>query len=277
VFQLWSLAAHTASLGPRQHSMEEGTDSDAKYGPWTSHPFATKMINSLLNHYLNASDVQTAAMLSCVFGNKMEAQSLMYPRKNRADSSSTGGSPYNTIHGINIHDWEEICMVRHNRSNSEGSLAEAARPSHDVDVPALEATDPEDNPPSRFLDPSRNQQYDELRRAYADILYRWGLLKQRAMVLKYLQAAPAPHRGVEFQTECGFCGQSAKGPQCLYCRRFSFSCAICHIAVKGACNFCMVCGHGGHASHMIEWYRNHSECPTGCGCDCIAEMNHLFK
>nr|XP_027223649.1 GATOR complex protein WDR59-like isoform X3 [Penaeus vannamei] len=269
--QVWSLAAATASS-----SVLGGTESNDF--PWTHHPFARRMINSLLDHYLALTDVQTATMLSCVFGTKTEPQNSSYPRKNRTESNSTGGSPYNTIHGLNmsLEGWD-LCMVRHNRSNSEGSLSEVSRPPQEMDLPVLEATDTLHRNSTKFLDCSRSQQYDELRRAYADILYRWGLLKQRAMVLKYLQAQPPAHKGVEFPTDCVHCGQSAKGPQCRYCRCFSFSCSICHVAVKGASNFCVVCGHGGHAYHILEWFRDHNECPTGCGCDCIKEMDHLFK
>ncbi|XP_018335553.1 GATOR complex protein MIOS [Agrilus planipennis] len=35
--------------------------------------------------------------------------------------------------------------------------------------------------------------------------------------------------------------------------------------------WCQSCRHGGHASHMIHWFRNHSECPvTPCSCKCFA-------
>ncbi|XP_071547445.1 GATOR2 complex protein WDR59 isoform X3 [Panulirus ornatus] len=280
--QVWSLAAATASIGPGlSTNASEYTDS-----PWTHHPFARKLINSILDHYLFLNDVQTATMLCCVFGTKTEPQNTAYPRKGRTESNShllldrfwrkTGGSPYNTIHCLSLEGWGP-CIVKHNRSNSEGSLSEVARPSQEVDLPALEATDTLQKSSARFLDSNRSQQFDEMKRAYADILYRWGLLEQRAMIMKYLQVQPPAHKGVEFQTDCVHCGQSAKGPQCLYCRRFSFSCSICHVAVKGASNFCVVCGHGGHAYHVLEWFRDHSECPTGCGCDCIEEMDQLFR
>ncbi|XP_045623217.1 GATOR2 complex protein WDR59 isoform X2 [Procambarus clarkii] len=280
--QVWSLAAATASLG----SDSSTNASDYTDSPWTHHPFARKLINSILDHYLTLNDVQTATMLCCVFGTKTEPQNTAYMRKGRTESNShllldrfwrkTGGSPYNTIHCLSLEGWD-TCTVRHNRSNSEGSLSEAARPSQEVDLPALESTDTLQKTSARFLDCNRSQQFDEMKRAYADILYRWGLLQQRAMILKYLQVQPPAHKGVEFQTDCVHCGQSAKGPQCLYCRRFSFSCAICHVAVKGASNFCVVCGHGGHAYHLLEWFRDHNECPTGCGCDCIDEMDNLFR
>ncbi|XP_050688408.1 GATOR complex protein WDR59-like isoform X5 [Eriocheir sinensis] len=266
--QVWSLAAHTASLGPGPaHNMDF---------PWAQHPFGQKLINSLLNHYLALSDVQTATMLACVFGSKTEPQNTAYPHKSRPETNSMGGSPYNTIHGLSIEGWD-TCMVRHNRSNSEGSLSEAARPSQEVEHSTWEAVDPLSKNSMKFLDCDHSQQFDEMKRAYANLLYRWGLLEQHAMVLKYIQMQPSVHKGVDFQIECVHCGQATKGPQCLYCRRFSFNCSICHVAVKGASNFCVVCGHGGHAYHILDWFRVHPKCPTGCGCDCLQEMEHLFR
>ena len=43
--------------------------------------------------------------------------------------------------------------------------------------------------PSRFLDCDHNQQFDEMKRAYADLLYRWCLLEQHAMVCHCLSAS----------------------------------------------------------------------------------------
>ncbi|XP_063862216.1 GATOR2 complex protein WDR59-like isoform X2 [Scylla paramamosain] len=276
--QVWSLAAHTASLGP---SSAQNTEF-----PWAHHPFGRKLINSILDHYLALCDVQTATMLACVFGTKTEPQNATYTRKSRPETNNhllldrfwrkMGGSPYNTIHCLTMEGWD-TCMVRHNRSNSEGSLSEAPRPSQELDHPPWEASDPLNKNSIKFLDCDHNQQFDEMKRAYADLLYRWCLLEQHAMVRKYIQMPPPVHKGVDFQTDCVHCGQATKGPQCLYCRRFSFNCSICHVAVKGASNFCVVCGHGGHAYHILDWFRDHSKCPTGCGCDCIQEMDHLFK
>jgi len=33
--------------------------------------------------------------------------------------------------------------------------------------------------------------------------------------------------------------------------------------------WCQTCRHGGHASHLIDWFSEHSDCPvTGCSCKC---------
>ncbi|KAB7494585.1 WD repeat-containing protein 59 [Armadillidium nasatum] len=81
-------------------------------------------------------DIQTAALLSCVFGEnlaKANKNKNFDPWRNKSDSSSssTGSSPYNTIHGVNTEGWEMSTFIRHNRSNSEGSLTEASRPPTD--------------------------------------------------------------------------------------------------------------------------------------------------
>ncbi|XP_075236939.1 GATOR complex protein mio isoform X2 [Lycorma delicatula] len=35
--------------------------------------------------------------------------------------------------------------------------------------------------------------------------------------------------------------------------------------------WCQTCRHGGHASHMSQWFREHSECPvTACSCRCLS-------
>ena len=57
----------------------------------------------------------------------------------------------------------------------------------------------------RLLDPSITRQYDCLKKAYADILYRWNLLNKRVEVLKFIDEVPSPHRGLgEQQFSCLF-------------------------------------------------------------------------
>lgn len=44
---------------------------------------------------------------------------------------------------------------------------------------------------------------------------------------------------------------------------------ICATAVRGTSLFCLNCGHGGHPKHIEQWFVDHPECPTGCGCRCV--------
>uniref|UniRef100_A0A1X7SF66 WDR59/RTC1-like RING zinc finger domain-containing protein n=1 Tax=Amphimedon queenslandica TaxID=400682 RepID=A0A1X7SF66_AMPQE len=42
-----------------------------------------------------------------------------------------------------------------------------------------------------------------------------------------------------------------------------------HAPVKGLYSMCEVCGHGGHMSHLKEWFSTNSWCPSGCGHNCV--------
>ncbi|EDO27102.1 predicted protein, partial [Nematostella vectensis] len=75
----------------------------------------------------------------------------------------------------------------------------------------------------------------------------------------------------EFSTRCYNCLQRTRGAQCMSCKSIGLQCSICHVAVRGASNFCIACGHGGHANHMIKWFEAMDICPTGCGCQCLKD------
>ncbi|KAK7114061.1 hypothetical protein V1264_000187 [Littorina saxatilis] len=133
----------------------------------------------------------------------------------------------------------------------------------------LEKLQHEDN--CKMLDPAVWEQYDRYKLAYAKILYNWRLFNQRALVLKFISTPVPQHKGVEFAVCCHKCGKEMRGPQCSWCKYPALQCSICHIGVRGLANFCLVCGHGGHTVHILEWFKSHSVCPTGCGCNCLKE------
>lgn len=120
--------------------------------------------------------------------------------------------------------------------------------------------------------------YDAYKKAYAQVLHRWRLLDTRAQVLKHVTVSAFDlNKNIEFQNKCFSCNKSSTGPQCSTCKQLTFQCVICHISVRGPCNFCLVCGHGGHAYHLAAWFVNESNCPTGCGCCCLEQNMNFFK
>lgn len=121
----------------------------------------------------------------------------------------------------------------------------------------------------RFVDPSQVKLHDHYIKQYADVLYRWSLLGKRAEVTKFLSEPQLPHSGAEFSTRCYNCSRNLRGAQCGSCKSFGLQCVICHVAVRGASNFCVACGHGGHAYHLLTWFESMDVCPTGCGCRCL--------
>ncbi|ODN00881.1 WD repeat-containing protein 59 [Orchesella cincta] len=136
-------------------------------------------------------------------------------------------------------------------------------------------------PRGYILNPGLNSLYDCYKKSYAEILYRWGLLQQRAEVLKTLTLITENHMiiraGVDFSIECRHCHQVVKGPFCQQCKRVASICAICHLPARGLSTFCSACGHGGHSAHMLSWFKNKTMCATGCGCHCIEENTRVFK
>jgi len=45
----------------------------------------------------------------------------------------------------------------------------------------------------------------------------------------------------------------------------------------GLSNFCLVCGHGGHSEHMMSWFQTETQCPSGCGCNCMVETANMLE
>ncbi|KAK2554683.1 GATOR complex protein WDR59 [Acropora cervicornis] len=84
---------------------------------------------------------------------------------------------------------------------------------------------------------------------------------------------PMEEQRKQFQSDCSTrcynCSRNLRGAQCGSCKSFGLQCVICHVAVRGASNFCVACGHGGHAYHLLTWFESMDVCPTGCGCRCL--------
>jgi hypothetical protein len=132
-----------------------------------------------------------------------------------------------------------------------------------------------------LMEPKGMAQRDAARLGYADMLYRWNLLDQRAEVLRFLNYQPFSAdkqvTSTHIQVSCYACGTelSTNDKYCINCRKVRklIRCCFCHILVKGLVNFCVHCGHGGHSSHMEDWFVKNQQvyCMTGCGCKCALE------
>ncbi|CAG5116352.1 unnamed protein product, partial [Candidula unifasciata] len=124
---------------------------------------------------------------------------------------------------------------------------------------------------SKMLDPELKLQHEQMKQAYAEILFKWGLLNERTQVLKYTDITEADSSIIEFPVTCCNCSEEVRGVQCNRCRYPALRCSICHIGVRGTANLCLACGHGGHTAHMMIWFTSYTVCPTGCGCSCLQE------
>jgi len=52
--------------------------------PWAMHPMGRGLLQDIINHYTVTHDIQTIAMISCIFGNKSDSA----PRLRKKNSKS---------------------------------------------------------------------------------------------------------------------------------------------------------------------------------------------
>ncbi|GIY95576.1 GATOR complex protein WDR59 [Caerostris extrusa] len=204
--QVWSLA----SLICNPTSMSESENAIV----WANHPFGRKTLQSLICHYGNHYDVQTAAMLACSFHVKppeskvkkvvdIGSGNVSFPPLKIIDKSSWG-SPYHTVVPANntYEGWSIVgAALKRNRSNSWSDSVEeysffddhtnrnGGSDFRDEEKDTVEAK-------VSTLDPAHSSQLDQYKMVYADVLYRWGLLEQRAQVLKTVSIATEKHKDV---------------------------------------------------------------------------------
>ncbi|XP_068166100.1 GATOR2 complex protein WDR59 isoform X2 [Antennarius striatus] len=278
VAKVWALASAATN-----QDLSPDSDPDTET-PWARHPFGRHLLETLLDHYSHMSDVQTLAMLCSVFRTQapppdschpigqhpsrvamMPLHHLRYPSYTSGSvtsgSSVSDSTPPTWITGRDTDHaapWGES-SPDDGRYGNQGHAdpRERDREQHDMN--------------KRLLDPTNTLQFDDFKKSYGEILYRWGLRGKRADVLKFSSCPPEGHRGIDFGVFCCACGSPSRGAQCSACRRLTFRCAVCHVSVRGSSNFCLSCFHGGHTSHMMDWFRQQDECPAGCGCRCLQQ------
>ncbi|XP_051580898.1 GATOR complex protein WDR59-like isoform X2 [Myxocyprinus asiaticus] len=279
--KVWALASAATS-----HDLNPDPDPDAGT-PWAKHPFGQHLLKTLLEHYSQMSDVQSLAMLCSVFrghgspqeyftlyGHQQPRPAILTPHHSHypsfTSSSVTSGSCSSTSDSAAIPWNMGVRESEHAPPWSESS-PDDYRNANQIYTDPREREKEQHDMNKRLLDPSNSFQFDDFKKCYGEILHRWGLREKRAEVLKFVSCPPEPHKGIEFGVYCCHCRSQTRGTQCAVCKRFTFQCAICHVAVRGSSNFCLSCGHGGHTSHMMDWFRSQEVCPTGCGCHCLLQ------
>eukprot|EP00069_Balaena_mysticetus_P009809 bmy_20384T0 len=189
--QVWSLAtvATDLCLGPK-------SDPDLET-PWARHPFGRQLLESLLAHYCRLRDVQTLAMLCSVFEAQSRPQGIPNP---------FGPFPSRSSNLVVSHS-------RYPSFTSSGSCSMGRETEHisspwgesspeEIRFGSLTYSDPRErerdqhDKNKRLLDPANTQQFDDFKKCYGEILYRWGLREKRAEVLKFVSCPPDPHKGI---------------------------------------------------------------------------------
>lgn len=252
--QTWSMVAH-ASIS----NLSPSDNPDRT--PWAHHPFGRNLVTSLFDHYCNIHDVQMLAMLCCIFKPQLVQNGQEKVKKS-----------------FPVRESSDPLFRRQWSSNSLSSLININLTEPDDDYKFNEQRDPHEEEMEQhhnnkqLLDPSRTRQFDQFLLSYAEILFRWKLLDQRAQVLQRLSSPDCLNKHMLHFTDlivyCYVCHKRSLSVVCDKCKRYKFQCSICHLMVKGSSSFCLSCGHGGHVTHMMDWFQSETLCPTGCGCEC---------
>ncbi|PWA21953.1 hypothetical protein CCH79_00015623 [Gambusia affinis] len=106
--------------------------------------------------------------------------------------------------------------------------------------------------------------------SYIDLLQRFELWNVSNEVIKLSTCSAITclnQTSTTLHINCSNCKRpmSNKGWICDRCRQCASACAVCHHVVKGLFVWCQGCSHGGHLEHIMNWLKNNSHCPAGCG------------
>jgi len=251
----WSLAAVISSGEP-------GAEDPLR--PWATHPCGRALLANLINHHVAANDVQTAAVLVCIFGNKIEVSPRIRKKNSKSESVH--------VEKDSACDALSFGSLRHNRSNSDTQNEENSYGAASGRRLSTSSDDEEYcklGEDSRLLEPKLSPFYNRIIESYAELLYRWKMLQTRTEVVKEISELKHMDKYISnLSLFCPACGKVLRGPWCIACRTLSLSCSVCRSPCRGLVVLCQQCGHGGHTRHLAQWFNNNVLCPAGCGCQC---------
>lgn len=219
--QVWTLAAQIVES---QLQQQRGTLCGSEL-PWPMHVFGRQLAEHLIDRYLRLYDIQTVAMLCCVFGEVVRrqksrrgytgevavAEGTSHPERKNSDRSSNvlkktwqkminaGGSPYNSITGSSpqAHAGIPAAFLSSRLGGKKDSAkdlvaleASAVIGDEAVAVAGLEplitGVSYGQEEDTFLLNPQQMTRYDQLKQHYAELLYKWNLLEQRCLVLNHI-------------------------------------------------------------------------------------------
>ena len=138
------------------------------------------------DHYSSLHDVQTLAMLSCVFQLHCQHYSRAHPSPSPPPPLPSPRTPPLPLRGSAgdrlSSSWQDIESGGGEHIGGFEEDAAQEERSHWLSC--------------RLLDAAMICQGDEYRRCYANILYHWQLLEQRAEVVKYQSKCSADHNKI---------------------------------------------------------------------------------
>lgn len=259
------------------------TTNRLKYEQLTNEdPFKKNLLELLIIHFAKVGDIQTAVLLACHFHPIVGVEHKVVTgsgslKKTDGDANISTLIAAATLQ-INQMSEEDV-VVRFSLSDLWSDLWFFANDLNKYHTAELSAFDI-----STVLQRFRLTLFNQFKKCYAEILYGWNLLSVRSLILKHtLNQSPKKSllQEIDYGMDCSTSSQckNCTTPSCIGCprKKSALCCALCRIPVKGLSNTCLACGHGGHLMHMMQWFKGHSICPTGCGCQCLQKTSALLQ
>ncbi|XP_054288294.1 GATOR complex protein WDR24-like [Macrosteles quadrilineatus] len=110
--------------------------------------------------------------------------------------------------------------------------------------------------------------------AYIDLLSRyklWNICTQVIQLSWVPSVSQLNQQSTTVYTACTQCHKPLLRSGWLCDRCHSATCGVCSVCnqvVRGLYVWCQGCEHGGHVSHLQQWFSDNRVCPTGCGHVC---------
>jgi len=118
--------------------------------------------------------------------------------------------------------------------------------------------------------------------AYIELLQRhslWTIANFHIKTCAESKISRVNQQSTTIHTGCAHCGKPlfSKGWVCEKCKKLIAICSICQEPVKGMYAWCQGCGHGGHLSHLHEWFQVQGQklCPGGCSHHCTFKPGRM--
>lgn len=201
--------------------------------PWSCSTFGRPLITNIIDNCINSNDIQTAAMII----SKLKQHDM-----NMIPLASTVNRQTNKFNDNHMNSCDKL--------EGENFLP----PSKSIEYSG-DSDFTKHHRNLGLLDPGRMNEFDVVIKFYCEILYQWGLFNKRIEMLEFIYEKPSDY---DKKFEC-----SKKSTKSI------LNCSICFTPVNGLSTYCVICGHGGHYDHLIEWFKRHDDCPSACGCRCV--------
>ncbi|SCU86179.1 LANO_0C07008g1_1 [Lachancea nothofagi CBS 11611] len=289
VAHCWRMIANVLIGREERNDNGFGWDPQALGDQW--------FIKETMKYFEKLKNVQMLAMLSCILMSPPQGNDDTQVPRNRGENIITFD---NDFHGNSArsHQGSVSSSVKsedyfsthppggkfskYRPSNaglrSEVNMAPSLLPDIKIEIIRDEVLDLMDGQTPPLLDPLDEQKYKSYRYQYAELLFYWGLLINRAELLHFNNTGDffandlwhhptgSDLNGSEQQKYTGVSYKLvANGGD----SRLNRICNYCELKVDGRGFACGNCQHIIHATCAKKWWEISDDCPSGCGCRCV--------